>query len=289
MASIAAAIAGIGAIAGGTIGAIGANSAADTTAGAENNATQVQQQEFNQTQANEAPWLQAGNVSLQQLMAGLAPGGSLSTPDPNSTFTTPTLAQAEQNPGYQFTQQQGNQAIEASAAASGGAFTGNEAEALDQYNQNLATTNYSNVYNQALQTFGTNFNAYNTNQSNLYNKLASSSGLGQTAATQLGQIGGTAATAEGNTIVGAGQANAAGTLGITNSLAGAINGVTNNTSGYLSLQSLLNGNPNYGSPTGLPAYTPSPVAAPNYPTAPPAQTYDGGYQDSLPSYSYPSV
>lgn len=271
MASIAAAIAGIGAIAGGTIGAIGANSAADTAAGAENNATAVQQQEFNQTQQNEAPWLQAGQVSLQQLMAGLAPGGSLSTPDPNSTFTTPTLAQAEQNPGYQFTQQQGNKAIEASAAASGGAFTGNEAEALDQYNQNLATTNYSNVYNQALQTFGTNFNAYNTNQSNLYNKLASSSGLGQTAATQLGQIGGTAATAEGNTIVGAGQANAAGTLGVTNSLAGIVNGVTNNTSGYLSLQSMLNGNANLGPQAGtgvaLPAqsYIPSQESNPALP------------------------
>lgn len=247
---ISAAIGAVGALGGGALSFFGAKDAANTQANAAKQANQIQQQEFNTTQANEAPWLQAGGVSLASLMAGLQPGGSFSTPAPNSTFTPPTLADAENTPGYQFTQSEGDKAIEQAAAASGGAFTGNEAKALDQYNQNLAMTNYNNIYNQALNNFSTNFNAYNTNQTNLYNKLASVAGLGQTTATQLGQLGQESAATQSSNLTSAGAAQAAGTVGGTNAIVNALGGLTNSATGYLTLKNLMGGIPTGASPYG---------------------------------------
>jgi hypothetical protein len=96
-----------------------------------------QQQEFGTQQANEAPWLQAGQGAIGQLAQLAGPGG---LPQWNQTFQAPTAAQAEATPGYQFQLQQGNQAIQNSAAASGNLLSGGTSAALDQYSQRLAST-----------------------------------------------------------------------------------------------------------------------------------------------------
>jgi hypothetical protein len=54
-------------------------------------------------------------------------------------------------PGYQQTLQQGTNASQAAANASGATFSGGQAAAL----QNLGQTNFSNYYNQMLGTLGT--------------------------------------------------------------------------------------------------------------------------------------
>ena len=78
-------------------------------ANAANNATSVQEQEFQQQQANQAPYLQAGYGALSQLsgMAGQTPN-----------FTAQDFLN-NQDPAYGFDLSQGQQAIERSAAASG--------------------------------------------------------------------------------------------------------------------------------------------------------------------------
>lgn len=247
--------AGIAAAAGGVgsslIGSSAAKSAANTQATAAQAATAEQQREFDTTQANEAPWLQSGQVSLNQLMTGLAPGGNLSTPFAG-TFTPPTLDEAKATPGYQFAQEEGEQGIEHGAAASGGAFTTGTLANLAGFNNNLAQNAYQQAYTNAQNTFGTQFNTYNTNQSNLYNKLASSSGLGQTTATQLGQIGQTTAASIGNNITGAGAAQAAGTVGSANAITSGLTGTVNNILGQISLQQLMNGNA-----SSIPAFNPA--------------------------------
>ncbi|WP_205757758.1 hypothetical protein, partial [Lactobacillus crispatus] len=51
-------------------------------------------------------------------------------------------------PGYQFQLQQGNNAINAAAAANGTLNSGNQAIALSNYNQGLAGTTYNNYVSQ---------------------------------------------------------------------------------------------------------------------------------------------
>ncbi len=185
--------------------------------------------------------------------------GSLMQPY-GQTFKAPTAEEARLTPGYQFAQQEGQNALERSAAARGGILTGGTAKALDQYSQGLADTNYQNVYQNALNTYGTNFNAYNANQANQYNRLASLSGVGQQTAQQLGLLGNQASqgissnllnTAQnmGQDYQNAGAANASGYVGAANAWGGALGGVSNNLSNLLMLKQLTGGggtSPVYG-------------------------------------------
>ena len=72
--------------------------------------------------------------------------GSLMSGFPGGNFQAPTLQQAENTPGYQFALQQGQNALQASAAANGSLLTGGTLNALDSYSQGLADTNYNNIY-----------------------------------------------------------------------------------------------------------------------------------------------
>jgi hypothetical protein len=156
-----------------------------------------------------APGTEGGvNPATGQPLTGLAPGGiaqgSLIAPF-SQQFQAPTLAQAEQYPGYQFQLQQGERAIQNSAAAKGGLVSGGTAEALNNYAQGSAQSDYQNVYNQAMQEYLNSYNIYNQNQANQYNRLASLAGLGQTSVQQLGAQGQAAAGNVGNISLGAGQ------------------------------------------------------------------------------------
>lgn len=241
-----------------------AKSAAQTQASAANQAAQIQQTEFNTTTANEAPYLQAGNTSLNALMTqlGLGPGGTGTGPLTQSF--TPYQAPAPFNfnpqnlqntPGYQFQLQQGEQAITDQASAVGGVGGGNTLKALTTFGQGLAGTEYQNAYTNAL-------NAYNTNSANSYqawlanqqgnqnvqqqntNNLQTLAGSGQNAAANLGSLGNASAATIGNDLTSGAAATAAGTIGAANANASGLSSVTNSLSGLSSnylLMSLLNG------------------------------------------------
>lgn len=215
--------AGIGALLGGGLGLFGSESAADTQADAEKYAANLQNQQFQQTQQNEQPWLQAGQFSLGQLTSGLQPGGQFVTP------INPTEADVQSTPGYQFSLDQGDLGIESGQAAAGGAFTTGTLKSLDRYNTGLADQTYQQVFNNQM-----------ANQTNAYNRLASLSGLGQITATQTGQIGQQAATTQGQLLSSAAASQAAGTVGGINAITGGIAGATNNATSYINLQQLLN-------------------------------------------------
>lgn len=142
------------------------------------------------TQQNEQPYIQAGQTSVNNL-SRLANDPSFSTY--GQTFQAPTLEQAEQMPGYQFQLQQGTDAITKQAAATGNLMSGNTGKALEDYGQGLASTDYGNLYNQALQTYMTNYNVWNNDTNNQFNREATVSGMGQTAAGQEGALGQSAA------------------------------------------------------------------------------------------------
>lgn len=124
------------------------------------------------------------------------PPFSYGTPLPQfQSFTQPTLAEAQQAPGFQFAEQQGDSGIENSAAASGLLNSGATLKNILAYNQNFANQNYQNVFNNDYTTWQGNqagalnnwvtgdqaaLSAYNTNVSSQYqqpftNALASTS------------------------------------------------------------------------------------------------------------------
>jgi len=201
------------------------------------NALNFQKQEFSTQQQNLQPWLQAGQGAL----------GKLTNLQP---FQAPTGATEQNDPGYQFRLQQGQQALDNSAAAKGSLLSGNTLEAQQQYGQNYASNEYNNVYNRA-------FGQYQQN----YNQLAGLAGTGQTAATNLGQQGQQAAQNMGNIALTTGAqqgqqmnnaaaATASGYVGGANAWGGALGNSTGNLSQLAMLNQL------FGQQQGNPATSP---------------------------------
>jgi hypothetical protein len=164
----------------------------------------------------------------------------------NQTFNSPTGVTEQNDPGYQFRLQQGQNALQNSAAARGGLLTGGTAKALSDYNQNAASGEYGNVYNRALQNYNTNYNTFTNDQTNLFNRLSALSGQGQVSANNLSNAGlGTANNVSntlltsgqqiGNNINNAGAATASGYINSANAINGAVSNGTNSLSALLAM------------------------------------------------------
>ena len=253
------AISGIGSIIGGILGSgasntasqqqqAGANKAAGTVGAAGQQAQNYLTGQLSNENTNAQPYLQAGAQATNQLSNDLAPGGSLT--QQFGQFQAPTAAQAAAMPGYQFQLQQGENALQNSAAAKGGLLSTGTAKALDQYSQGLASTDYGNLFNQALSGYQTNFNTFNTQQNEAYNRLMGLSGQGASSAAALNNVQQQGTNALANSIqgtatqqaqdyIGAANAQAAGTIGSTNALVGGLSGAANALGGGLTLSSIL--------------------------------------------------
>lgn len=185
------------------LGYVGSQMAAGKQADAADNATNAQQAQYNQTRSDQMPYTQAGYTAL----AGMQ--------DPS--FKKPfTMSDFQTDPGYNFTLSQGEQAINRAASANGGLVSGGTLKALDQFNQNTASSQYQSAYER-----------YNNNQTNAFNRLASVAGLGQTANGQTATAGMNAANNIGQNMIGAGNAQASGIMGGANAIAGGAGQWTN--------------------------------------------------------------
>ena len=86
------------------------------------------------------------------------------------------------SPDYNFARTEGQRGVEQSAAARGGAASGNALKALSQYNQGLASQQYGNYYNRISQLAGFGQNANQTgaqsasNYANMYGQNALAAG-----------------------------------------------------------------------------------------------------------------
>lgn len=149
-----------------------------------------QRRQFDTTQANQAPWLEAGRNALNQLS------------NPQANFMA--------SPDYAFRRDEGMRGIERTAAARGGAASGNALKALSEFNSNLASGEFTNWWN----------------------RQAGLAGVGQTSANALAGYGAQAAGNMGNSLMAAGDARASGVLGTANSLAGGINSGIRNYLAY---------------------------------------------------------
>lgn len=94
-----------------------------------------------------------------------APAGYVPTQFSYADFVLPTLDQAKNQPGYQFGLQQGQDALQNSAAARGTLRSGGSLKDLFNWTNAAGEQNYGNVVNQ-------NLGAYNTNRANAYGNWA---------------------------------------------------------------------------------------------------------------------
>jgi hypothetical protein len=251
----AAAIGAVAVVGGAVISSQGAKSAAATQAAAANNAAQVQWNEFNTVQGNEQPYMDLGNASITPLLQAMGygvttgPDGKIQLNGINAnnplqqTFTAPTLQQAQQTPGYQFRLQQGEQAVQNSAAARGGLLSGATLQDLLSYGQGLASSTYQQDYNNALTTFNTNYNS----AANNVNRLSGLVTEGQNAATNVGNQGLQTAANAGQLTTSGANAAAAGTVASSNAISSGLGSLGNSASTYGLLSQLTNqGTSSYG-------------------------------------------
>jgi hypothetical protein len=87
------------------------------------------------------PYASGGAKAQTTLSDMVAPGGSLM-----KSFSANDMEQND--PGYQFRIDQGNQALQRSAAARGGAMGGGVMQALARYSQGQASSEYQNAFNR---------------------------------------------------------------------------------------------------------------------------------------------
>lgn len=157
------------------------NAAIDRSAATNATNTAALNQQQQQAQANLQPYLNTGTAANSQLSYDLGLGGADQSGGAQAAggLAKPfTLADFQADPGYNFTLQQGDAALNRASAAGGKYFSGAAIKGLDQYNQGLASTQYQNAYNN-----------YNTNQNNLYSKLSGTSLSGQNAANSINSNG----------------------------------------------------------------------------------------------------
>lgn len=131
------------------------------------------------------------------------------------------------DPSYQWRLQQGQKALEASAAAKGLGGSGQNLKDLTDYSQGAASQEYQAAYDRFMNT-----------QNTQYNRLAVLAGVGQATASGLGSQGASTAgniasntqagtAASNNYLTGGAAASAAGQVGSANAYSGAIGNIAN--------------------------------------------------------------
>lgn len=180
-----------------------------------------------QTQANSQP--QGLYNDRQQSYVNNRGGGQLNNPF-DTYLASKGLAGGRfdtSNPAYQFQLQQGQQALDRSAAASGMGASGAQIKAAQKFGQGLASQEYDKQYNRASGEFG-----------DYFNRLAGLAQGGQQAVGSMAQAGSQYASNAGNTfanlsnaqtgILGQ-QANAraSGYAANANAISGGLNSLTN--------------------------------------------------------------
>ncbi|MDC6134427.1 hypothetical protein PPH41_43300 [Burkholderia gladioli] len=183
------------------VGAVGSSIAGSSAAGAQedaaNSANATQLQMFNTSQQDLAPYMKLGTDEMpayQQALTGLSSIAPFS-------FNGNDLSS---NPGFQFASTQGLKSVQNQMAARGLGYSGAQIKGAENYETGLANQYYQNYYDQALQSYQTNYNVASGKASALSGAV---------------QIGGNAAAGAGNNAINTGNSIAANTIGAGNASA----------------------------------------------------------------------
>ncbi len=178
------------------LGSSAAEKAAQLQTQASQEGIAEQARQFDVTQGNLNPFIDAATRGVVSQQAGI---GLLGNEAQQQFFD-----EFQQSPGQQYIRDQQEQALIRNSAATGGLGGGRVQTALQGQAANFAN-----------QTFGTHMN-----------RLAAITGSGQTAATNLGGIGQQAAVNTGNLLTNQGQAGAAGVMGQNQAVQQGVQGIT---------------------------------------------------------------
>jgi hypothetical protein len=159
-----------------------------------------------------------------------ASSGASSSPveGSGSPQTAPDYSAFFKSPDYTFRRDEGTRGIERTAAARGGAFSGNALKALNEFNSNLAAGEFGNYFN----------------------RQAALAGIGQAATAQTNQAGLYTGSMVGNALQNQGDARASGIVGQYNAYGNALSGVGQAAGYYF-------GNRNSGDPSGIGYFKPT--------------------------------
>lgn len=236
-----AAVAAVGSsVAGGVMSGNAAKDASKAQVSAAEEARQVEQKnqqagidfqtnEWTQQQAAEQPYQDLGRTSANAYAEML-----------KNPFKAPTLAEAEQTPGYQFNLQSGTQAINENAAATGNLMSGNTGVALTKYGQGLATTTYQQAYENALRQYTTNLNAAGQGTNIGLSSTGQLGQFGQGAANNLSNLYLTGGAQQASQINNKGAAIAAGDIGAANAYGNMFNGIANGITSGVAMSQMPN-------------------------------------------------
>lgn len=178
-----------GSLISGLFGSDAADNAADQSAAAAAASVAEQRRQYDQTRADQAPYLAAGTGAVNRLGAGVMAGGEFGA-------ATPFNFQYDQNadPGTAFRMSEGVKALDRSAASRGGLLSGATLKGLQRYGQDLGSQEFQNAFNR----YTTGFNANTGERNALFNRLSGVAGTGQTATNQVGAAGAATASNIGN-------------------------------------------------------------------------------------------
>jgi hypothetical protein len=225
---IAGAIAAGGAIIGGAISSKSVSKAADATQQSANAATAEAKRQYDQTRADQLPWLETGKSALDQLSGMYGIGPQAGTAQPNADFY--------KSPDYNFRLNEGIKGVDAGAAARGSLDSGATRKAEISFAGNLASGEFSSYAN----------------------RLAALAGVGQTAASNLGNLGSQYASNVGNIAINQGNNRASSYLAQGQNYGNTIGNIAGIGSG------LIMNNPSWFTPknasynTGSGNWTPGP-------------------------------
>lgn len=175
-----------------------ASSAGEAQAGAAREASQLSNEQFQQTRQDQMPWLKAGERALAKLEGAV-------------DYTPFGMDQFKADPGYAFRFKEGQKALDSQAAARGGLISGNALRGAIGYGQEMGSQEYQNA-----------FNRYQAERASRLAPLQSLAGVGQTTAANLGAAGAANAGAVGNYLTGGAAAQAAGQVGAANAYTNAV-------------------------------------------------------------------
>lgn len=171
---------------------------------------------------------------------------------PYKEYTPFSEAEFKADPGYQFRLDQGNKAIQNLAAATGNLNSGRAMKDAIAYNSGQGAQEYQASYgrynndyltgfNSHMQNYLTGFNSHETNKSNIYNKLMGLTGIGQSSASALANVGSNYSGQVSNNLAQGANAQAAGAVGQSNAINQGLGTVTNALGGYFANQSANRG------------------------------------------------
>ncbi len=170
-----------------------ANKSASATSKAASSAIGEQNAEYNQTRADQAPWRTTGASALDQI----AKLYGLDSVDANGNVVKGTgkadFSSFTTSPDFTFAQQQGQDAINRSAAARGGLLSGAAVKAGETYASGLASQNFGDYVARLSGVAGAGQAATNATQAAGTNRANQNSsaliGAGNARASAYGEIG----------------------------------------------------------------------------------------------------